>query len=821
MVYLKIKDIYNLNKWTKKEKKEKRNIWLQNKVYKSSIKKEDSKKFVKLELSTIMLIIGKVLKSVIYLAVVMLFAFIVDKIFIMFGWKEYLVNFIHYDRDIFINLLISSVSIAGFLIALFYANLSGIFTSRYAFLSSRISKELLNEYTNRKYIKSIQNYIIIVLLVLLLNIIGIYTDIIMAIIIVVLTIRIIIIFIELSNRIFIYSNIIIIGKNTMSKIMNVFDKVMVGAYKYDNPSFQKYHNQIVIEHLKTLDDLSFSLIRDNDFEGLNTLLEINLKLISKYSRLKNKIPHNSLWFPNIGKGRSWFTENDTEISIAINTGTSLHPKAVKDTYFFENQLLEINQRIIEKLLANKKFEIIYNYFNIYHNYFNDFTYSGDIKFWYDNSADIINFMIEKINFKDLQDNNYVMGLLDLFSLLHIDICLNFSDYFQYTYSLVNNMDWNTFNYKKSLNSNTIIFNNEQFVDFIKRLDNEKYTEGKLVTSKKFILEYSNMKLSNHLDIIFDMMLSSFENLNVLSKKLLNTKSLKGTALINSRIIELNNKLLFQLNKLEKIYNTIISYDKKNYKYKTIDISKKREKIKNIYISSMEQYTKVVVGLYFEKYKIDDEQLDFIGELYYHLTYLMLDLIYENDYASFEKLYSNFACICSISAFYIKELISPDANAPYVLNKYTMATINFMNISGFAIYYSHLINDDKWEQLVLNYAENVIKEEQKENKGNFINNCKTCAEIINDSIVGITILSTNMKISMERFVRNTDIIKYKYVGDFGQTVIDNEDKLIKNFKLEKDYGFLGEFYDVYMIYCINKHFKNDKYISKFKWEEDDE
>ena len=158
MVYLKIKDIYNLNKWTKKEKKEKRNIWLQNKVYKSSIKKEDSKKFVKLELSTIMLIIGKVLKSVIYLAVVMLFAFIVDKIFIMFGWKEYLVNFIHYDRDIFINLLISSVSIAGFLIALFYANLSGIFTSRYAFLSSRISKELLNEYTNRKYIKSIQNY---------------------------------------------------------------------------------------------------------------------------------------------------------------------------------------------------------------------------------------------------------------------------------------------------------------------------------------------------------------------------------------------------------------------------------------------------------------------------------------------------------------------------------------------------------------------------------------------------------------------------------------------------------------------------------------
>jgi len=426
-----------------------------------------------------MLIIGKVLKSVIYLTVGMLFAFIIDKVFIMFGWKEYIVNFIHYDRDIFINFLISSVSIAGFLIALFYANLSGIFTSRYAFLSSRISKELLNEYINRKYIKSIQNYIIIVLLVLLMNIIGIYTDIIMAIIIVILTIRIIIIFIELSNRIFIYSNTIIIGKNTMNKIIDVFDRVIVGAYKYDNHYFQKYHNQVITEHLKTLDDLSFSLIRDNDCEGLNTLLEINLNLISKYSRLKNKIPYNSLWFPNIGKGRSWFTENDTEISIAINTGTSLHPKVVKNTYFFENQLLEINRRIIEKLLANKKFEIIYNYFNIYHNYFNDFTYSGDIKFWYDNSADIINFMIEKINFKNLQDNNYVMGLLDLFSLLHIDICLSFSNYFQHTYSLVNNMNWNTLNYKKSLNSNTIIFNNEQFVDFIKRLENEKYTEGKL------------------------------------------------------------------------------------------------------------------------------------------------------------------------------------------------------------------------------------------------------------------------------------------------------------------------------------------------------
>lgn len=817
---MKIKNIYNPTKWLQKEKREKNNIWFQNKIYKATIMKNDKKKYFSLELSTIWLIIKRVFTSAIYLGILIIISIIIDKIFIVFGWKQFLLEYIKYDKETFISFLISCISIAGFLIALFYANLSGIFTSRYAFLSSRISKELLNEYTNKKYVKSIQNYIIIVLFVLLLNIIGFTTDIILATIILFLTMRIIVIFIELSKRIFTYSDTIIIGHNTMEKIISIFDKIIVGSYKYDNISFQNYHYNQANENIKSLDDLSHSLIKDNDFEGLNTLLRININLISIYSKLKNKIPYNSLWFPNIGKGKSWFTESDAEILIAVNTGTSLSPNVIRDKYFLENRLFEINERIINFFIKNQKYENMYMYFNLYHECFYAFSQDGDIEYWYKTNKKNIDFIVNNIDFKQIENNEYGIALLDLFSLFYIDISLSFTKYIKNVVNQIDNVNWNMFDYSVALKSNLLIFNNEQFTNFVKKIENEKYIERTLVTPKSYIMEFINMKICEYLECLINNHYSSIKDLDEISKSILKAKSLKGSATVNSRIVELYNKTLHQMNEIEQLYDKIKLSDKGNYKYKIIDFAEKRKEIKNIYISSIEQYTKIVVGLYFEKYKIEEMQLDFIGEVYYHLTFLMLDLIYDNDYVSFEKLYSNFACICSISHSYIRDIVSPDNNPPYVLNKYTMTTINFMNISGFAIYYSHLIEDDRWENLILEYAEKFIGNETGENKGNLVTTCKSCAEAVSNSISGITILSTSIKSSIENFVRNKNIIKYKNVGHFGQTTIDNKDKLIRNFALEDDFGFMGEFYEVYMQYCINKYLDDNKYVSKNGWEEDD-
>ena len=63
--------------------------------------------------------------------------------------------------------LLACLGIAGFLAALFLSNLSGIITSRYNKITSRVSLSVLNEYANKKYLKSIINYLCIIVIQLL------------------------------------------------------------------------------------------------------------------------------------------------------------------------------------------------------------------------------------------------------------------------------------------------------------------------------------------------------------------------------------------------------------------------------------------------------------------------------------------------------------------------------------------------------------------------------------------------------------------------------------------------------------------------------
>ena len=209
--------------------------------------------------------------------------------------------------------------------------------------------------------------------------------------------------------------------------------------------------------------------------------------------------------------------------------------------------------------------------------------------------------------------------------------------------------------------------------------------------------------------------------------------------------------------------------------------------------------------------------DFIGQAYYQLTFIMLEIIYDNDYESFEKLYSRFFALCSISDSYIRDLIPTTWNSSYVANKYTMTTINFMNISGFAMYYSHLINDDRWEQLVIKYTEKLVSKDGE--KERLINRCKTCAEVHRENIFIGSMLETSMKSSIEKFIRDNNMLKFKSLGSFYGEVVDSEDELIQKFNYS-DMGFSYDFYEIYLYFCINNYYDKDdeKYKTKYSWAE---
>lgn len=814
-----IKNIYNSKKWKNKELKDKRKLKIQSIINIIDTKKRNIKNDFSLSLNTILLIFRKILKGIFTTMLLFLVSTAIDTIFINLNWKTSIIKYLKYDKDLFMNFLISCVSIAGFLIALFYANLSGIFTSRYVHLSSRISKELLNESTNKKYINSIQNYIIITLVILLFNVIGLNTDIVIATIIIFLTIRIIIIFIELSKRIFIFSNTVIIGRNTASKIYDIFAKIQVGSYKYDYKPFQLHNFKQVNNNINSLSDLANSLIKDKDFEGMYNLLEINLLIIANYSNIKNKIPYNSLWFPDRSQPKYWFEGDATEILIAIETGTSLSSITIRDTYFLENRLFEINQKIIANLLKEKEFKKIYNYFASYNNCFKMFSKNGDLKYWTSKNEELIKYILSNINFDDkqLKDNKYIVGLIDIIGLYYIDVCNNFSDYLENSLKKLLSINWNKFDRKELLKCNNYIINNEVFSNFVQKLENERYVEKCIITKSYFCEEYIKVLIIRYLKDLIEYVSSSIEKLNTIAEKMIKLGLHKNAAIIYSRIIELNNKIDFRMKYYKKISDKLVEKEILNFKNENIEFVDINKKIKDDYVESVSKYCDVSGRLYFEKYDIDTFQIDFIGENYYHLTNLMLDLIIEDDYSNFEKLYKKFVLVCSIGDYLIGDIIPKDANPPYVISKYTMATINFMNISGLAIYYSRLKNDKRWEQLVIdNTNELVSKEEDKER---FLNKCKTSAELFESNIFSHTLVDTNLKMKIERFIRSSGLLKFKCVGPFSQKAVDSKDEIISKFEFDDMMGFIYDFYEIYLVYCVNKHCEKDrKYKAKYNWSE---
>ena len=84
------------------------------------------------------------------------------------GKLQWLKNIINYSGDNFFQFLIATLGVSGFLVALFYANLSGVFASKYANLDFNISKAVIEERENRKNLNGIRNYIVINIALILL-----------------------------------------------------------------------------------------------------------------------------------------------------------------------------------------------------------------------------------------------------------------------------------------------------------------------------------------------------------------------------------------------------------------------------------------------------------------------------------------------------------------------------------------------------------------------------------------------------------------------------------------------------------------------------
>ena len=146
--------------------------------------------------------------------------------------------------------------------------------------------------------------------------------------------------------------------------------MQAGGYRWFDRSFQDHAHrraQTTIDTLATVSEIAAKEphLNGRPFVGLCKNL---LSFLLVYERAKKAIPTDSLWYQQRYVHPDWYRTDDTKISVAYHTATSLRPESVSDPRWIESAILPIVSRCLEINMEEKRYPIVIellNRLNIY------------------------------------------------------------------------------------------------------------------------------------------------------------------------------------------------------------------------------------------------------------------------------------------------------------------------------------------------------------------------------------------------------------------------------------------------------------------------
>lgn len=279
-------------------------------------------------------------------------------------------------------------------------------------------------------------------------------------------------------------------------IANLIKNVVPPGFQWVKPVIQNHQRRLSVGKLELISNLtSFGIneIKLSD-EQLITALQYLGGLLFFYSDNKRKIPTDSYWYKTKVQHESWTLANSTQIVIALNTGTTLQSKTVKDFTWFEEDVLDNAVKILKHFVGEKKVGSVYQGFEIFVDvaeaYGKDFDEQGLRMFF--QKLDEITKLVQSINidvanqvvnkellaFVDSQGRLAVAALLGLMKYLDVQTSDNLV-------SIFSKIDWAS-DSKSIYLTGLPLTMVSRFESIALELKNEKLIEGRCVSQEWYI-----------------------------------------------------------------------------------------------------------------------------------------------------------------------------------------------------------------------------------------------------------------------------------------------------------------------------------------------
>lgn len=732
------------------------------------------------------------------------------------------------DGSIFTAVVIGCLSIAGVILGLYCANISSIYSSKYANAPAAVSNAFQCDRLTQRCISIIIDYIIFGFIVIVEILIDCSLSLGTVFTIILWSIVVIISYSVAGNRAYQLADVYSVADDSYRLLYRIISNNLNKKIYSNDASFQNHFQKICENQFKLLNEIQRfgESLAENNIATMIQFMCKNLALVEAYWEIKRYIPRDSYWFRNTQKYQKWHLTDSIETSTALRTGTILPSKAEHDYWWFENEIFSINRKCILYLCKTSNYSSLYTYLSCFDTICEIAINSKEVNYFV-NQINYLRELVEKlatdIEKQDDEENKIFAGIVEQISLLYLGIVLESKKYCE-------NLDI------KKFISNAIsiidkgkpldkceLFRGKEQLDFYNKIITEIQVEKKRLTPDWLIAQNVAKEAHVYINSLIDAIREGIDNSFRLGQYLYEKKMLFESCIISLRFYEYESKLSRLLEVIELKEKEFSEYhidqalvwDELKIEILKQTIKKWKNTIPSLLLKCSSEFS-------IKTWEKRDEYPDFLGESYNHICDDAINAITQNNISQFQVDFENLSKLMLLYQEYIRTDFIKKKDVykiEFVYYAFTSPIAEWAQIGGLAILWGEFNSNKDWKEIVNTVTAKIFTDDSE---GTEL--AETFIKYIQDrdkSWIGFGyrgFLETEWKQRVAQAIKNSEIYQTEY--DLFGMKLKTESKLLNAFCQNfESMGFITDPSEVYWVLCINPMLPEEKkFRTRYSWED---
>jgi len=642
-----------------------------------------------------------------------------------------------------------------------------------------------------------------------------------------MTVYTIIMFSIVGNRTNQLSNTYYLSQNLYPEMIIAMKRVSGRGFYSQDPSFQYHFQKVCFRGFNNL--LAISQFNADNPANQNaatlSFMSDTLSLMKLYWQEKMHIRYDSLWYKDKVNYPQWHYASDTEIEIALKTGTTLNTKTERDYWWFEDNIEKVNKIGFEKLCKGGDSDRVLGYINHIMGLSAHALGCGDTLSWVHTLERLQSVYKSSYTPTSNEDSDKTTAaVFDSFVGAYISIIIAINSYLKSINIplLLEQATKLQFSNRAAITSNFLI-NNHYMDNLYQKIAIELRLERRRLTPDWYIKQVAVKAVVSFLNDMSETIVVLCNNIMTTGKDLLKDKKLFSAGVVFAHSIEFKCKSELAVSLIEQHWSTIKKYYiEPSILWDENHVDNAKHCLKNMHREIPQHLAKCSGIFSITHWENRNDYPDLLGLCYNHICEALVEAIENNDFETFKSIYSGFITTMLLYDEYVRTDVIKTKEShlqPAILHVATAPIIEYAMISGFAILWGEFSKRHQWEELVQNELTDFIQQmPDSVAKLQLISKMAAARRHLLHGIGNRDILQTGWSLRIANAIRNSEMYEFEY-GPFGQQIIKTESKLFKIFCGTNfaDFGFTNEVEDIYFICCVNQYIE-EKYQSDGKWEE---